>query len=287
MSSPVNSESAESPEMDEASLPCSGSDPVNKDLCSTEEEQVESGQLNQMGSRTRETVQKVYQMLEKHKATSCSESEDFLDDDFLGSESLFDDSPTKLTGRSSQQQRASSSRSSNSYQSAQSSSSNRRTSGASYNSYTPNSSNRNSPARRNTKCDTTATDDDNNVTFETEEETQLASLRCPSERTELVSEREQRRRKRCSDYPGFAFGFGSVFGSDTMMKFSIIRNELHNVINGQLKRVCCHLDTSVHLKDSSIILPTIRQYFYNNSDFTFRISTGNPSVLLLSAVNYC
>ena len=73
---------------------------------------------------------------------------------------------------------------------------------------------------------------------DTEEARQLENLRCPSERTELISEREQRRRKRCSDYPGLALGLGgSVFGSDTLMKFSIIRNELHNVINGQLKRV--------------------------------------------------
>lgn len=232
MSSPPPSESIQSPDMGEAPERCC-SDPVKKELCSADEE---SGQLSsQMGSRTRETVQKVYQMLEKHKATSC-ESEDELD---LSPSSLFDDLPTKLTGRS-QQQRASSSRGSNVNQSAgakrrQQQTSGGATSGSSHS--TPSSSTRNSPSRRSTKCDT-VTDDDYTIPFETEEETQLASLRCPSERTEIISEREQRRRKRCSDYPGFAFGFGSPFGSDTMMKFSIIRNELHNVINGQLKRVC-------------------------------------------------
>ena len=72
---------------------------------------------------------------------------------------------------------------------------------------------------------------------ETEE---LARLRCPSECTEVIAEREARRRqRRCADYPGFAFG-SSIFGSDTMMKFSIIRNELQNIKNSQLKRVSTH-----------------------------------------------
>jgi len=71
-----------------------------------------------------------------------------------------------------------------------------------------------------------------------DEEQILRRLRCPSESTEVISEREQRRRKRCANYPGLALGLdGSIFASDTMMKFSIIRNELHNVIKGQLKRV--------------------------------------------------
>jgi tropomyosin 1 len=61
-------------------------------------------------------------------------------------------------------------------------------------------------------------------------------LRCTSERTEVVAEREQRRQRRCADYPGLAFG-RSVFSSDTMMKFNIIRNELHNIVNTQIKRV--------------------------------------------------
>lgn len=61
-------------------------------------------------------------------------------------------------------------------------------------------------------------------------------LRCTSQSTEVVQEREQRRQKRCADYPGLAFG-RSVFSSDTLMKFSIIRNELHNIMKSQLKRV--------------------------------------------------
>ncbi|KAK9729270.1 Tropomyosin [Popillia japonica] len=68
---------------------------------------------------------------------------------------------------------------------------------------------------------------------ETEE---LARLRCTSERTEVIAEREIRKRgRRCADYPGLAFG-SSIFSSDTLMKFSIIRNELHNIMNTQLKR---------------------------------------------------
>lgn len=77
------------------------------------------------------------------------------------------------------------------------------------------------------------------------EQEELARLRCTSERAEVVAERETRRRnRRCADYPGLAFG-SSIFASDTMMKFSIIRNELHNIMNTQLKRVC--------LKNNSIV----------------------------------
>ena len=77
-----------------------------------------------------------------------------------------------------------------------------------------------------------------NVEEDTElaELAELARLRCPSERTEVEAEREARRRKRCADYPGLAFG-SSIFSSDTMMKFSLIKNELANITGNQLKRV--------------------------------------------------
>lgn len=79
---------------------------------------------------------------------------------------------------------------------------------------------------------------DHEETVDADPETEeLAKLRCPSERTEVIAERETRRRqRRCADYPGFAFG-SSIFGSDTIMKFNIIRNELQNIKNSQLKRV--------------------------------------------------
>ncbi|VEN56862.1 unnamed protein product [Callosobruchus maculatus] len=64
---------------------------------------------------------------------------------------------------------------------------------------------------------------------------ELSKLRCTSEMTEVVAEREKRRNRRCADYPGLAFA-SSIFSSDTLMKFSIIRNELHNIMNTQLKR---------------------------------------------------
>lgn len=74
-------------------------------------------------------------------------------------------------------------------------------------------------------------DDDDNQAAE------WSKLRCTSEAAEIVAEREARRNKgRCADYPGLAFG-RSIFSSDTMMKFNIIRNELHNIMNTQLKRV--------------------------------------------------
>ena len=79
--------------------------------------------------------------------------------------------------------------------------------------------------------------DDDCVNVEEDPElAELARLRCPSERTEVEAEREARRRKRCADYPGLAFG-SSIFSSDTMMKFNLIRNELVNITGNQLKRV--------------------------------------------------
>lgn len=73
-----------------------------------------------------------------------------------------------------------------------------------------------------------------------EELNELAKLRCPSLQTEEVArekqEREKRRKNRCADYPGLAFG-SAMFGSDTMMKFNIIKNELHNIMKSQLRRV--------------------------------------------------
>lgn len=73
-----------------------------------------------------------------------------------------------------------------------------------------------------------------------EEEEELSRLRCASVRTEETQEKqkeqERRRKNRCADYPGLAFG-SAMFGSDTMMKFNIIKNELHNIMRSQLKRV--------------------------------------------------
>merc|ERR1719411_1877137 len=70
-----------------------------------------------------------------------------------------------------------------------------------------------------------------------------AKLRCGSLRTEEVAEREKQkqermknRQNRCADYPGLAFG-SAMFGSDTTMRFNIIKNELHNIMRSQLKRV--------------------------------------------------
>jgi len=71
-----------------------------------------------------------------------------------------------------------------------------------------------------------------------------SKLRCGSLRTEEVAEREKQKQERMknrqsrqsSDYPGLAFG-SAMFGSDTTMKFNIIKNELHNIMRSQLKRV--------------------------------------------------
>merc|ERR1711902_369266 len=71
-----------------------------------------------------------------------------------------------------------------------------------------------------------------------------SKLRCGSLRTEEVAEREKQKQERMknrqsrqsSGYPGLVFG-SAMFGSDTTMKFNIIKNELHNIMRSQLKRV--------------------------------------------------
>lgn len=74
---------------------------------------------------------------------------------------------------------------------------------------------------------------------EDDEVEELSRLRCPSVATEVVAAAEQRRRerqRRCADYPGLSLGT-SIFSSDTIMKLNIIKNELHNILNSQLRRV--------------------------------------------------
>ena len=75
-----------------------------------------------------------------------------------------------------------------------------------------------------------------------EEDEEWSKLRCGSQCTEELAKKEKQkqdrknRQNRCADYPGFAFG-SAMFGSDTTMKFNIIKNELHNIMRSQLKRV--------------------------------------------------
>lgn len=68
------------------------------------------------------------------------------------------------------------------------------------------------------------------------EMSEYLNMRCSSLRTEMIAERERKRRK-SSGYPGLAFGSSGIFSSNTQMKFNIISNELHNIQNVQLKRV--------------------------------------------------
>ncbi|XP_078049283.1 tropomyosin 1 isoform X7 [Augochlora pura] len=77
--------------------------------------------------------------------------------------------------------------------------------------------------------------DGNSDDDEDPELVELAKLRCPSERAEVQAEKEARKRKRCADYPGLAFG-SSIFSSETMIMFRLIKNELQNTLGNQLKR---------------------------------------------------
>ncbi|GBP06829.1 Tropomyosin-2 [Eumeta japonica] len=100
------------------------------------------------------------------------------------------------------------------------------------------------------------------------ETAELARLRCPSVCTEVLAERENRRRKRCADYPGLAFG-SSIFSSDTMMKFSIIKNELQNIKNTALKRPFC---TARTLRD--VVTASRRQVVLRRGATAIRHSPG-------------
>ena len=71
---------------------------------------------------------------------------------------------------------------------------------------------------------TTATTTNNNVevsisSVEVDAEiAELSALRCSNRSTEEIANREKKkRRNRCADYPGLAFG-SAAFGSETMMK---------------------------------------------------------------------
>ncbi|XP_023231560.1 tropomyosin isoform X1 [Centruroides vittatus] len=70
---------------------------------------------------------------------------------------------------------------------------------------------------------------------ESDESEEWSRLRCSSVQTEVIAERNRRNRQPSSGYPGLAFG-SSLFSAGTMMKFSVISNELHNIMNVQLRR---------------------------------------------------
>ena len=95
---------------------------------------------------------------------------------------------------------------------------------------------------------------------------ELSKLRCKSIQTEeIVSQKKEKqerekRRNRCADYPGFAFG-SAMFGSDTTMKFNIIKNELHNIMKSQLRRVDGEVAAlSQRIKDLDVNLAKSEQY---------------------------
>lgn len=99
-----------------------------------------------------------------------------------------------------------------------------------------------------------------------EEDSELTKLRCKSIQTEeIVSQKKEKqerekRRNRCADYPGFAFG-SAMFGSDTTMKFNIIKNELHNIMKSQLRRVDGEVSAlAQRIKDLDVNLAKSEQY---------------------------
>lgn len=85
-----------------------------------------------------------------------------------------------------------------------------------------------------------------NFTENDNESEEWARLRCSSVQTEVIAERNRRNRQRSAGYPGLAFG-ASIFSSGTMMKFSVIHNELHNIMNVQLKRVNINIKFLLYL----------------------------------------
>jgi hypothetical protein len=107
-----------------------------------------------------------------------------------------------------------------------------------------NSSSAGKPGEGNEEASTTATAAE-------ADDSEWSQLRCGSQCTEELAQKqkqkEERRNRREAasggggkagrpDYPGFAFG-SAMFSSDATMKFNIIKNELHNIMKSQLKRV--------------------------------------------------
>lgn len=84
------------------------------------------------------------------------------------------------------------------------------------------------------------------VTERTGEDSQeFAGLRCSSLQTELIQDQTKRKRRQPSaGYPGLAFD--SPMFSGTIMKFSLISNELKNIRNVWLKRVCIQSDPNLN-----------------------------------------
>ena len=68
-----------------------------------------------------------------------------------------------------------------------------------------------------------------------EDSHEFDGLRCSSLQTELIQDKRKRRQP-SAGYPGLAFN--SPMFSGTIMKFSLIANELKNIQNVWLKRVC-------------------------------------------------
>lgn len=64
-----------------------------------------------------------------------------------------------------------------------------------------------------------------------------SKMRCTSELSEVVAEKEKRKGKKKSDAYDLDTIFAeAMFRSDTLMRFNIIKNELHNIQKSQLKR---------------------------------------------------
>lgn len=81
---------------------------------------------------------------------------------------------------------------------------------------------------RESSNDNNNNDDDDDISY----------LRCSSLQTEDIQRRRQRQNQRQSSagYPGLAFG--SPMYSNTLFKFSIIANEIKDLKQNQLKKVC-------------------------------------------------
>lgn len=70
----------------------------------------------------------------------------------------------------------------------------------------------------------------------------LSSLRCSSLQIEEVQIRRNRNRQPSAGYPGLAFG--SPMYSNTLFKFSLIANEIKDLKQNQLKKVCANWRSS-------------------------------------------
>ena len=101
-----------------------------------------------------------------------------------------------------------------------------------------------------------------------EESSEFAGLPCSSLQTETIQNEIRKKRQPSAGYPGLAVG--SPMFSGTIMKFSLISNELKNIQNVWLKRVCNPSKHHFFIFSSNHIFDNNFLFSYSKDFYCFR-----------------